>query len=588
MKKRLLTIVLALVMVLACAFNVIACDNSSSSSSPNDGTYYLYQNDEYIETDYIKISDGNVSAFYMDGESVTKTGGKVSSNVSGTSISVSINLKEYNGKISYKGEIKKGIIHFTSLETYFEDELEKTEELDMYYCKKGKTPDSGNSGNSGNSGFKMPNGGFNTDAQVEIKLYHTMGQNLREVLLNYLEQFNEIYPNIIITLQQFSYDDLRDQIVLDINYGNQPNLAFCYPDHVALFNQSKAVLPLNDFLSDGAFKNVTVTSTAGTEKLGLTTAQENAFIPAFFQEGYQFDDGSKMYTLPFAKSTEVLYYNKTYFQTHNIAVPTTWDEMEAVCARIKQLDPSCKPLGYDSEANWFINMCEQYGSPYTTAEGNARSHFLFDNQTNRNFVTKFKGWYNNGYVTTQKLNNGYTSSLFTAKQSYMCIGSSAAAANMIPDRASSDSFEVGIAPIPQVDPNSPKVISQGPSLCIFKQDDPQEVLASWLLAKFLTTNVNLQAQYSSVSGYVPVLTTVKQNAVYQSNLDSANGYEKTPYLAAKVCMAQASSYFTTPAFAGSSKARDEVGYLMLDALKGSKTVDQAFRDAIEACEYFVG
>ena len=48
-----------------------------------------------------------------------------------------------------------------------------------------------------------------------------------------------------------------------------------------------------------------------------------------------------------------------------IAVPTTWDEMEQVCAKLKELDPQSIPLGYDSESNWFITMCEQYGSDYT-------------------------------------------------------------------------------------------------------------------------------------------------------------------------------------------------------------------------------
>ena len=63
-----------------------------------------------------------------------------------------------------------------------------------------------------------------------------------------------------------------------------------------------------------------------------------------------------MYTLPMSKSTEALYYNKTFFEKNGLSVPTTWDEMEAVCARIKEIDPACVPLGYDSEANWFITM----------------------------------------------------------------------------------------------------------------------------------------------------------------------------------------------------------------------------------------
>jgi multiple sugar transport system substrate-binding protein len=88
-----------------------------------------------------------------------------------------------------------------------------------------------------------------------------------------------------------------------------------------------------------------------------------------------------MYTLPLSKSTEVLYYDATFFAANGLTVPTTWDEMEATCAALKALDPNCIPLGYDSESNWFITMCEQLNSDYTTAKGDdPEDHFLFNNE----------------------------------------------------------------------------------------------------------------------------------------------------------------------------------------------------------------
>ena len=38
-------------------------------------------------------------------------------------------------------------------------------------------------------------------------------------------------------------------------------------------------------------------------------------------------------------------------------------------------------------------------------------------------------------------------------------------------------FETVVMPIPQFDPEHPQMISQGPSICIFNKEDPQEVLA---------------------------------------------------------------------------------------------------------------
>ena len=421
------------------------------------------------------------------------------------------------------------------------------------------------------------------DEKVTIVFYHTMGEALRTVLDKYIVEFNKLYPNITVVHKQVGgYDDVHNQIKIDILTGEQPNIAYCYPDHVAMYNVAHAVHTLDEFIGS----SLTLTRADGTlEQVGLTQEQIDNFIDGFYAEGSAYGDG-KMYTMPMSKSTEVLYYNKTFFDMYNLTVPTTWDEMERICEILKELDPDCIPLGYDSEANWFITMCQQYNSPYTSATGN---HYLFDNETNRNFVARFREWYQKGYVTTQELNGGYTSDLFTRDPSevdncYMCIASSAEA------NYHRSYFEVGITTVPQVDPNSPKVISQGPSLCIFEDSNEAEVLASWLFVKFLTTNVDFQADFSITSGYLPVLESVADHPVYKANLEYADGYYGLPMLAVQVALAQADAYFTTPAFVGSAIARDQVGVLLRQCLcdsncATSKGIKKAFEKAINECEY---
>ena len=440
--------------------------------------------------------------------------------------------------------------------------------------------------------FVMPENGFDTSKKITITFYHTMGSNLRDVLDAYIVEFNKLYPNITIEHEQVgSYDDVRKTISTEITVGNQPNIAYCYPDHVALYNMSKAVQTL-DVLIDA---DKTVKDALGNESvIGLTQAQKDDFIKGYYEEGMQFGDG-KMYTLPLSKSTEVLYYNKTFFAEHNLQVPKTWDDLEKLCEQIKKIDPECIPLGYDSESNWFITMCEQLGSDYTTATG--ENNFIFNNETNRNFVAKFREWYKKGYVTTQEISGGYTSELFVKPSSevgnsYMSIGSSAGATHQRPEKVNGAyPFEVGIATIPQMNAENPKVISQGPSLCIFKKADPQEVLASWLFVKYLTTTVEFQAEFSMASGYVPVIKSVKENETYAKFLEKANGGDYISALSAKVCLDQESAYYTSPAFNGSSTARDQVGGIITKCLAGSDGGDvdamikKAFEDAVAECEY---
>ncbi len=474
------------------------------------------------------------------------------------------------------------------------------------------TPPAGNGGGNGNGGttaekvrWEVPVEGFDTTKDITITFSHTMGKNLANVLDRYITQFNKLYPNITIEHSQIGgYDEVRDQTNKQLTAGNQPNIAYCYPDHVALYNVTKKVIPLDNLIES----TIQIQREDGTvETLGLTAEQRADFIQTYYNEGAAFDAAGTMYTMPLSKSTEALFYNKTFFEKHNLSVPTTWEEMESVCAQIKNIlatDESTTnngdiPLGYDSEANWFITMAEQYGSPYTSTDKN--DHFLFNNKTNRDFVKWFRSWYDNGYVTTKELYGAYTSKLFTntdpTKPScYMCIGSTGGASNQIPiGEDDSFPFEVGVAPIPQVDASNPKAISQGPSLCIFSQvgdkdsyDNKQEVLASWLFVKYLCTTPEFQAAFSMTSGYMPVINSAKEMGQYANWLNNANSTGNLVATVAKLSFEQANAAFVSPAFNGSTKARDQVGALLQYCFT-TKTEDidamilEAFRKAITEC-----
>ena len=318
------------------------------------------------------------------------------------------------------------------------------------------------------AGFEVPAEGYD-GSEVTITFCTQQGTALQEVTANYIAEFNKLYPNIHVEhTTQGSYDDVRDQIVTDISVGAQPNVAYCYPDHVALYNLAKAVQTLDELIDS---------------KVEVTRA----------------------------------------------------------------------------------------------------------------FVKMFNEWYNKGYLTTQKLYGAYTSGLFTATtgvRSYMSIGSSAGAKHQRPAANADGSypFEVGIATIPQVNNDNRKVISQGPSVCIFKKDNPQEVIASWLFVKFLTTSVDFQAEFSMASGYVPVIKSVTENTAYADFLAQADGGDYVTALSTQVCLEQADAYYTSPAFVGSSTARDQVAALLSKCLTLTgddvdAQIETAFEEAIDECEY---
>lgn len=447
--------------------------------------------------------------------------------------------------------------------------------------------------------FEVPEGGYD-GSSVEITFYHAMGTALQKQLEKAITRFNEIYPNITVThSSKGNYDSVQTQINTALAGGvkNAPSMSFCYSDHVAVYNMAKAVIKLDSLVDS------TVINSADNSLVGYTQEQKDDFYGNFYDEGKVFDVEKSLYQLPMMRSTDILYYNKTFFEKKNYQVPTHWwctedcdadckSSVEYICEQIKKDDNSAVPFGYDSEANWFITLCEQMESGYTTYEGD--TNFIFDNETNKTFVKKLREWRQKGYITTKSLENGkYVSDLFkvgeveNTQKCYMCVGSSGGASYQIP---SEGLFEVGVAVSPSVDPENPKYISQGPSICIFNKENKQEVMAAWLFAKFLTTDVEFQADYAMQNGYIPVIKSAKEDAIFQQWLAKADGADYLAASAAKVCYSCQENLFTSLAFNGSSTARTQVGLLLAKCISANTSdvdglINESFNDAIDKCIY---
>ena len=131
----------------------------------------------------------------------------------------------------------------------------------------GSSTPSGGGKPQASADFQIPEGGFDTTKPVTIKFYHQMGAALQEILNNAIADFNKLYPNITVEHASYGdYDGVRDQIKTEISVGNQPNIAYCYADHVALYNVAGAVQTL-DALIDSEY--------------GFTAEQKADFIPAY-------------------------------------------------------------------------------------------------------------------------------------------------------------------------------------------------------------------------------------------------------------------------------------------------------------------
>lgn len=449
------------------------------------------------------------------------------------------------------------------------------------------------------------------DKEHTINILTSQGQNLQAQMQLAIDAFEAKYPDWKIQFDTISgsYDDLRDQVTSLLQTSDYPDIVLCYPDHVANYMQNRKVVDLAKYI----YSKDSITVGTGTEQaVGYTEEEIADFAPSFWAEGlassyadyarYGYTDDT-IFTLPLAKSTELMFYNKTALVNAGLVdengeakVPETWDELWEMCAVLRERYPTCTPLGYDSEANWFITMCEQNGWGYTTAAGGDSDHYLFYNEYVIRWLQDMQHNYvNNKYFVTRALyGDQYTSNLFKMGVdggAIFCIGSSAGASNQNP---AGNAFEVGVAHIPgskvedrgRVTINK-SVISQGPSMVQFRQTgasnaDEKEYMTFLFVKELL--DPTFQAQYSKSSGYSPVRVSTFDIPSYAAAIEAGkNGTGTTVERAIYVASTMMDDFFTSPAFVGSSTARDVVGNLFTSIMRGSDDIANDVAKAIEAC-----
>ena len=147
-------------------------------------------------------------------------------------------------------------------------------------------------------------------------------------------------------------------------------------------------------------------------------------------------------------------------------------------------------------------------------------------------------------------------------------------------------FHTKVTPIPQFDPENPKMISQGPSICVFSKENDQQVLASWLFVQYLLTN-EIQMGYAETEGYLPVTLKAQNSPEYQDYL-SRKGEDNKQYYSVKIeaselLMKYTSDTFVTPVFNGSTSLRSAAGQLIENTVKGARRkqeMNDAFIDKL--------
>ncbi|MBR3967637.1 MAG: extracellular solute-binding protein [Clostridia bacterium] len=433
---------------------------------------------------------------------------------------------------------------------------------------------------------------FDTSKNYEISFWAKNDTNLTQVNIykKAIEDFEAIYPNIKVNLRLYTdYGRIYQDVLTNIATGTTPNVCITYPDHIATYMTGENnVVPLTDLFVDEKF------GLAGSEvKFEAPTKEE--IIPKFLEECKL---GTDYYAVPYMRSTEACYVNKTYVEKLGYTLPDvlTWDFVWEVseAAMAKDADgnflvngqKTMIPFIYKSTDNMMISMLRQLDEPYSTSRG----EILLFNDTTKSLLLEIAEHTETKAFCTFKI-IGYPANFLNAGQCIFAIDSTGGATWMgsdaplvdIPEENMVD-FETAVMTIPQFDAENPKMISQGPSMCIFNKEDPQEVLASWLFMQFMLTN-EVQISYSQTEGYIPVTSKAQESPEYKDYL-SREGEDNDFYYdikikAAKLMIDNIENSFTTAVFNGSTSLRDAAGQLIENVTKSVRRHQNVDEEYIE-------
>ena len=442
--------------------------------------------------------------------------------------------------------------------------------------------------------FEVP-GKLDPSKKIELTFWakNDTNKTQTEIYKKAVGDFEALYPNVSVAIKLYTnYGDIYNDVITNISTGTTPNVCISYPDHIATYLTGESVvLPLDELISDPGYG-------LGGSELLFDSPREDELIGKFRDECRI--NGST-YALPFMRSTEAVYVNRDYVEKLGYELPEilTWDFVFEVSEKAMEKDEDGKfkvngqdvliPFLYKSTDNMMIQMLKQEGLEYSTEDGQI---LLFNEGTRKILETVAEHGKSRAFSTFEI--SSYPANFLNAGQCIFAVDSTAGSTWMGTDAPLIDiakeklvRFNTEVRMVPQVYPEKPQMISQGPSICVFNKDDPEIVLWSWIFAQYLLTN-EVQTAYSGTEGYVPVTSKAQNSEAYQDYL-SRSGEDAQHYsvkiAASKLILDNVDHTFVTPVFNGSASLRDAAGSLIESTVKSARrktTIDDAFFDRLFA------
>lgn len=402
------------------------------------------------------------------------------------------------------------------------------------------------------------------DDEIILDFYYPVqvGGSVADVMQDYADSFTEQFPNVSINIVYTgNYGQNEETIYTELEGGGEgPHVSIMGANHAYPLGDMDAVIPVQDFISAE----------------GDMAAFLSQFVPAYLD----YDPEGNLWSLPFQRSTVILYYNKELFAAAGLdpeQAPRSREELVEYAQALTT--DEVWGLGMPTANGWMVQ-------PFAIGAGDA---IWSGDPLNVNFnapgvveAAEFMSALINEYrvQSPDVMSYGDVSQEFISGNIAMVLHSTGAMTNHI-DNAP---FEVGVGFVPAApageDGTGYATVTGGANLFVFNRGTEAEQQAAWEWVKFLTS-AESQAIWGVETGYIAANLGSWETATLQDYL-----VERPQYAVARAQLEFAAPQMTPYVFDVNIIMDEALQKVIIEGVDAQEAMDEAQRLADSLLEAY--
>ncbi|NLJ80983.1 MAG: ABC transporter substrate-binding protein [Firmicutes bacterium] len=401
-------------------------------------------------------------------------------------------------------------------------------------------------------------------APVKLELYQAMSGGRGRVLEGIVDKYNESQDEVFVELIfAGTYDECFTKSLSAYRAGNQPHMVMIEAAFLKTIIDSGAIYSLDELV----------------EKTGIDPGLGDIIEPIY--RYYAIDD--TLYSLPFASSTGIIYYNKDALRAAGVdpdIPPRTFADVERMSRAVQEKDvPGIRHYVTSSWPTWIMleNLFPYHDQAFAdknNGHDGFASKIYLDTEFGHEIVEMFTRWAHEGLYSY--MGREYdTVPTFVSGESVFLLLSTSTLGSVL----ETADFEVGTAFMPKLEgyPRGTSTIG-GVSLGVFKGFSDEEYEA---LMKFLSYWLSIEPMvtWHKGTGYFPITNQALLELLY------SGWFQESPnHLTAlmQLLSGRVTQNTAAPVLGNFVEIRETLDRYLEEAYTFQLTPDQAIKDADKA------